>query len=90
MAGAKDTPMNPRSSTLSRSRSAAPGTAGISRRFRAPAGRGGGRSEAEAVDKTMNEIRKLLPRVASYVWETDFFQPDWQEAFWGENHGRRR
>ena len=48
------------------------------------------RSEAEAVGKSMDEIRKLLPRVGSYVWETDFFQPNWQEAFWGENFARLR
>jgi len=46
--------------------------------------------QAAAVDQTMNEIRKLLPRAASYVWETDFFQPDWQEAFWGDNYARLR
>ena len=33
---------------------------------------------------------KLLPRVGSYVWETDFFQPNWQDAFWGENYARLR
>jgi FAD/FMN-containing dehydrogenase len=48
------------------------------------------RNEAETVDKSMNEIRKLLPRVDSYVWETDFFQPNWQEAFWGDNYARLR
>jgi FAD/FMN-containing dehydrogenase len=48
------------------------------------------RSEAETVGKSMDEIRKLLPRVDSYVWETDFFQPNWQEAFWGENYARLR
>jgi hypothetical protein len=46
------------------------------------------RIQAEAVDKSMNEIRKLLPRVGSYVWETDYFQPHWQEAFWGVNYDR--
>ena len=46
--------------------------------------------EAAAVDEAMNEIRKLLPRVGSYVWETDFFQADWQEAFWGDNYARLR
>jgi FAD/FMN-containing dehydrogenase len=45
-------------------------------------------SEAEAVTAAMNEIRKLLPRVGSYVWETDYFQPHWQDAFWGENYAR--
>src|SRR6202034_906402 len=24
----------------------------------------------------------------SYVWETDYFQPHWQEAFWGDNYDR--
>jgi FAD/FMN-containing dehydrogenase len=46
------------------------------------------RTQAEAVDKSMDAIRKLLPRVGSYVWETDYFQPHWQEAFWGENYAR--
>jgi FAD/FMN-containing dehydrogenase len=46
------------------------------------------KSEAEAVGKSMDEIRKLLPRVGSYVWETDFFQQNWQEAFWGDNYPR--
>jgi FAD/FMN-containing dehydrogenase len=47
-------------------------------------------SQAQAADRAMNEIRKLLPRVGSYVWETDFFQPNWQDAFWGENYPRLR
>jgi FAD/FMN-containing dehydrogenase len=48
------------------------------------------RAQADAVDKSMSAIRKLLPRVGSYVWETDFFQPNWQDAFWGENYARLR
>jgi FAD/FMN-containing dehydrogenase len=48
------------------------------------------RSGFAPVDASMNEIRKLLPRVGSYVWETDFFQPNWQDAFWGENYPRLR
>ena len=48
------------------------------------------RSQFDAVNRSMNEIRKLLPRVGSYVWETDFFQPNWQDAFWGENYARLR
>ncbi len=46
------------------------------------------RREAEAVTAAMDEIRKLTPRVGSYVWETDYFQPHWQQAFWGENYDR--
>jgi FAD/FMN-containing dehydrogenase len=48
------------------------------------------RSQAAAVDKAMEAIRKLLPRVGSYVWETDYFQANWQDAFWGENYARLR
>jgi FAD/FMN-containing dehydrogenase len=46
------------------------------------------RDGAAAVNASMDAIRKLLPRVGSYVWETDYFQPHWQEAFWGENYDR--
>jgi FAD/FMN-containing dehydrogenase len=45
---------------------------------------------AAATTKTMNEIRKVLPRIGSYVWETDYFQENWQDAFWGENYARLR
>jgi FAD/FMN-containing dehydrogenase len=45
---------------------------------------------AQAVTETMDELRKLLPRVGSYVWETDYFQANWQDAFWGENYARLR
>jgi FAD/FMN-containing dehydrogenase len=46
------------------------------------------RSQAEAVTAAMDEIRKVAPRAGSYVWETDYFQPHWQQAFWGENYAR--
>src|SRR5215471_10781854 len=46
------------------------------------------RKQAANVEASMDALRKLLPRVSSYVWETDFFQPNWQEAFWGENYAR--
>ena len=48
------------------------------------------RKTAAAVEASMNEIRKLAPRAGSYVWETDFFQPNWQDAFWGGNYARLR
>ena len=35
------------------------------------------RRQGADVEASMDELRKLLPRVASYVWETDFFQPNW-------------
>jgi FAD/FMN-containing dehydrogenase len=51
---------------------------------------GKARLDTAAVTSAMNEIRKLTPRVGSYVWETDFFEPNWQDSFWGENYPRLR
>jgi FAD/FMN-containing dehydrogenase len=48
------------------------------------------RRDAAAVTAAMGELRKLTPRPASYVWETDFFEPNWQESFWGDNYPRLR
>jgi FAD/FMN-containing dehydrogenase len=45
-------------------------------------------ARAGRVTAAMDPIRKLAPRVGSYVWETDYFQPHWQEAFWGDNYDR--
>src|SRR5271165_780368 len=45
---------------------------------------------ADAVGAAMAEVRKLAPRGGSYVWETDFFEPNWQDSFWGDNYARLR
>ena len=41
------------------------------------------RRHAEAIDRAMSEMRKLLPSVGSYVAESNFFEAEWQESFWG-------
>ena len=46
--------------------------------------------DAVAVAGAIGELRRLVPRPASYVWETDFFHPNWQDAFWGDNYARLR
>ena len=46
------------------------------------------RKHAYAVDKAMHEVRKLLPSVASYVAESDFFDEEWKQSFWGPNYAR--
>jgi FAD/FMN-containing dehydrogenase len=91
IAAARDTPMNPAvvdASALVISAAwgqpAYPGVAGHEPNTAEA------QAKAAAVTASMDEIRKLLPRVASYVWETDFFQPNWQDAFWGENYARLR
>jgi FAD/FMN-containing dehydrogenase len=36
----------------------------------------------------MAELRKVVPEPGSYVSESDFFEKQWQRAFWGGNYGR--
>ena len=36
----------------------------------------------------MDEILKIVPEAGSYVAESDFFTPAWQQAFWGPNYPR--
>ena len=46
------------------------------------------RQHADAVDKAMNEVRKLLLNAGSYVSESNFFDEAWRESFWGSNYPR--
>jgi FAD/FMN-containing dehydrogenase len=45
---------------------------------------------AAAVEAAMGELRKLVPNGGAYVSESDYFQKDWQQAFWGSNYDRLR
>jgi FAD/FMN-containing dehydrogenase len=55
--------------------------------FRAPslAAAGALRSRVQA---TMAELRAAAPDTGAYVNECDYFQTDWQRAFWGPNYPR--
>jgi len=46
------------------------------------------RQHAKAIDKAMNEVRKLLTNVGSYVAEGNFFDEAWRESFWGSNYAK--
>ena len=46
------------------------------------------RRNARAIGRAMDEVRKLVPDPGSYVAESNFFNPDWQRAFWGSNYSR--
>ena len=46
------------------------------------------RQHADAIERAMNEMRKLLPKLGSYVSESNFFDATWQESFWGTNYAR--
>ncbi len=45
---------------------------------------------AAAVEAAMAELRKLVPNGGAYVSESDYFQKDWQQAFWGTNYPKLR
>jgi len=44
--------------------------------------------DASAVDQAMNELRKVAPVAGSYVSESNYFEPGWQQSFWGSNYAR--
>jgi FAD/FMN-containing dehydrogenase len=47
-----------------------------------------GRAEAEKSRAAMAPLMALAPEPAAYVSETDYFEADWQTAFWGEHYPR--
>jgi FAD/FMN-containing dehydrogenase len=47
-----------------------------------------GRLQAEAITAAMAPLKALRERPASYFNETDYFEADWQTAFWGDHYGR--
>jgi hypothetical protein len=46
------------------------------------------RQHADAINKAMSEVRKLLPNIGSYVSESNFFDEAWRESFWGSNYAQ--
>jgi FAD/FMN-containing dehydrogenase len=44
--------------------------------------------DASRLDQCMNLLRALVPNGGAYVSESDYFQKDWQHAYWGSNYGR--
>ena len=43
---------------------------------------------AEHINKAMEKLRQIAPGTGSYVSESNFFEPDWQHAFWGSNYSK--
>jgi len=43
---------------------------------------------ATAIARIMDALHGLVPNAGSYVSESDYFQKDWQRAFWGTNYPR--
>jgi FAD/FMN-containing dehydrogenase len=44
------------------------------------------RADARRVEKAMTELLRAMPGAGSYVSESDYFQGDWQTAFWGTSY----
>jgi len=47
-----------------------------------------GRNQAGRINKAMDELMKVAPNAGSYVSESDFFEKNWQQSFWGSNYER--
>jgi FAD/FMN-containing dehydrogenase len=45
-------------------------------------------ARAERIQASMKALRAAAPGAGAYVNECDYFQPDWQKAFWGGNYAR--
>jgi hypothetical protein len=41
------------------------------------------RSEANQIDKSIEELRKIVSDAGSYLSESDLFERSWQKSFWG-------
>ncbi len=46
------------------------------------------RRHAAAIRHAMAEVRRVAPDGGAYVSESDYFEADWQRAFWGDNYTR--
>lgn len=44
--------------------------------------------EAEQINKAMEKLLKVAPNAGSYVSESNYFEPNWQQSFWGANYKR--
>lgn len=49
-----------------------------------------GRTAAKAIDQCVEQLRAVAGPSGSYVNETNYFEKEWQRAFWGDNYARLR
>jgi hypothetical protein len=42
--------------------------------------------ELRKIEQAMGQLKRVAPQGGSYVSESDFFEPNWQESFWGANY----
>ena len=46
------------------------------------------RRDADAINRAMDELLKVVTHPGSYVAESNFFERAWQRSFWGSNYSR--
>ena len=46
------------------------------------------RKSRDRIHRSMNELRNLAAHGGAYVSESNFFEEDWQHAYWGGNYAR--
>ncbi len=46
--------------------------------------------DARAIDGAAAELRRVAPGTGSYVSESNYFNPAWSRAYWGEHYARLR
>ena len=46
------------------------------------------RKAAEQINKAADELLKVAPNAGSYVSESNYFERNWQQSFWGSNYAR--
>jgi FAD/FMN-containing dehydrogenase len=42
------------------------------------------------IGRAMGELKRVAPNAGSYLSESDFFEENWHESFWGSNYERLR
>jgi len=48
------------------------------------------RRDARAIDGATAELRRIAPGAGSYVSESNYFNAQWRQAFWGQHYARLR
>jgi FAD/FMN-containing dehydrogenase len=46
------------------------------------------RRNAASIGKAMDALLTVAPGAGAYVSESDYFQANWQSAFWGKNYSK--
>jgi FAD/FMN-containing dehydrogenase len=91
VAAARDTAMNPAALTAFALALVAGGVAPAYKNLlTGPPDLSSARRDAAAIAAAGDELRKVVPDAGSYVSESDFFERNWQTAFWGVNYARLR